>query len=196
MNAKRLWLALLGVCVLLAFTLIGVTHTFGKLFSSQAQQLSQSRGLAQQLEQQQLGLTKSKKDIETYAELEKITEQIVPQDKDQAQTVRELINIAAENNITLTSITFPSSSLGSGSAKAKYSQLSSVKGIPGVYNLQITVANNTNNTVTYNQLSSFLADLENNRRTAAVSNISIQPQSGNANRIVFTLVINTYVKPS
>lgn len=109
MTAKRLWLILVAACVLLGLALVGATHTFSKLFSSQSAELAQSRGLTEQLNQQQIGLAKSKKDVQAYAELEKIAQQIVPQDKDQAQTVRELINIASANNINLTSITFPSS---------------------------------------------------------------------------------------
>jgi hypothetical protein len=143
-------------------------------------------------------------DILKYAELEKITKSIVPQDKDQAQTVRELINIADANNVSLNTITFPSSTLGAGATGAaraatatpNLSQLTPVKSIPGVYNLQIVIGNNASSYVTFNQLDAFLRGLENNRRTAAVSSLTITPQQDNPNRLVFSLIINTYIKPS
>jgi hypothetical protein len=164
------------------------------MLQSKSNQLATSRALASQLSTQQTGLQKSKHDIARYSDLEKITKAIVPQDKDQAQAVREITNIASANNISLTTISFTSSTLGS--TKPSLSQLTPVANIPGVYNLQITIGNNANNTVTFNQLDAFLRGLENNRRTAAVSSLSIQPQANSANRLTFTLIINTYIKPS
>ena len=205
MNAKRVFIVL---CVCLIATLgglVGVTYAITNLLKAQSAELANSKAEVTQLSSQQTGLAKSKRDIERYAPLEKITKSIVPQDKDQAQTVREITNIAAANKIALTTITFPSSTLGSApvagpagaaAAKPNLSQLTPVTNIPGVYNLQITIGNNGNNTVSFNQLDAFLHSLENNRRTAAVSSISITPQAGNPNRLTFVLIINTYIKPS
>lgn len=198
MNAKRanllLWVAL-GVLML---GLLLATYSVSGMLSAKSGTLASSKADAEQLRNQQAGLVKSKQDIARYSELEKITTAIVPQDKDQAQAVREITNIAAANRISLTTITFPSSTLGARSAgsRANLSQLTAVKNISGVYNLQITIGNNANTTVSFSQLDAFLRGLENNRRTAAVSSLSIQPQANSANRLVFTLIINTYIKPS
>lgn len=194
MTAKRLHLLLWATFGLLLIGLLGTTYGASKMLQSKSNQLATSRALASQLSTQQTGLQKSKHDIARYSDLEKITKAIVPQDKDQAQAVREITNIASANNISLTTISFTSSTLGS--TKPSLSQLTPVANIPGVYNLQITIGNNANNTVTFNQLDAFLRGLENNRRTAAVSSLSIQPQANSANRLTFTLIINTYIKPS
>lgn len=194
MTAKRLHLILWSAFGVLILGLLGTTYGVSKMLQTKSDQLATSRALASQLSAQQVGLQKSKRDIARYADLEKITKAVVPQDKDQAQAVREITNIASSNNIALTTISFPSSTLGS--TTPNLSQLTPVTNIPGVYNLQITIGNNANNTVTFNQLDAFLRGLENNRRTAAVSSLSIQPQAGSANRLTFTLIINTYIKPS
>lgn len=199
MTAKRLFWLLLGVLVLLFGGLVGTVYGTTGLVKSKSTQLASSRGTVEQLSTQQAGLVKSKQDITKYADLEKITETVVPQDKDQAETVRELTKIAANNSITLTTISFPDSNLGStstGSSKKSPSQLTPVPDIPGVYNLKITIANSTSTPVTFNQLSAFLQDLENNRRTAAVSSVNIAPQKGDSRQLVFTLIINTYIKPA
>jgi Tfp pilus assembly protein PilO len=204
MTAKRLFWLLLGVLVLLFAGLIGAVYGTTGLVKSKSAQLADSRATVEQLNTQQTGLVKSKQDITKYADLEKITQAVVPQDKDQAETVRELAKIAANNRITLTTISFPDSNLGSDStsvsagskSKKSPSQLTPVPDIPGVYNLQITIANSTTTPVTFNQLSAFLQDLENNRRTAAVSSVNIAPQKGNSEQLVFTLIINTYIKPA
>lgn len=194
MTAKRVHMLLWATFGVLLIGLLGTTYGVSKMLQSKSNQLATSRAQATQLINQQTGLAKSKRDIARYADLEKITKAIVPQDKDQAQAVREITNIASANDIALTTISFPSSTLGS--TKPSLSQLTPVANIPGVYNLQITIGNNANNTVTFNQLDAFLRGLENNRRTAAVSSLSIQPQPSSANRLTFTLIINTYIKPS
>lgn len=198
MSAKRVYLLLWVSLGALLVALLVATHGVSSMLSKKSDELASSKAEVNQLHSQQTSLAKSKEDIEKYAELETITKAIVPQDKDQAQAVREITSIAAANRVSLTTITFPSSTLGARSvgSKGDLSQLTPVKNIPGVYNLQITVGNNANATVTFSQLDAFLRGLENNRRTAAVSSLSIQPQSNSANRLVFTLVINTYIKPS
>ncbi|HEY1063766.1 MAG TPA: hypothetical protein VGE30_00530 [Candidatus Saccharimonadales bacterium] len=198
MSAKRVHLLLWVALGVLLISLFIATYSVNNMLSSKSTQLASSKAEAEQLRNQQTGLVKSKQDVERYADLEKITNAIVPQDKDQARAVREITNIAANNRIQLTTVSFPSSTLGAQAIgnRANLSQLTPVKNIAGVYNLQITVGNNANNTVSFSQLDGFLRDLENNRRTAAVSSLSIQPQANSANRLVFTLIINTYIKPS
>lgn len=202
MTAKRLYFVLLGALAIMLVGLAGAAYLLTGSLQAKSKTLANDRATIAQLNEQQAKLVKSKADIARYSSLEKITKSIVPQDKDQAQAVREITKIAAANDISLTTISFPSSSLGasptgvaSGGSKTSLSQLQPVKNIPGVYNLQITVGNNANNTVTFNQLDAFLRGLENNRRTAAVSSLSIQPQANAPSQLIFTLIINTYIKP-
>ena len=168
------------------------------------------------LEEQQSALLKANKDIEKYAELESITKAIVPQDKDQAKSVREIIKIAQESGISIASIAFPSSTLGTAAPKATtnstgsdssnspqqntpvtppVSQVKPVEGISGVYQLEITVQSDTAKPVSYSNLIFFLTRLEQNRRTAQVSKINIQPDPDDIRLLTFNLVINVYIKP-
>jgi hypothetical protein len=172
----------------------------------------------QALNQEQLQLSNAKKEVAKYSDLQKITQTIVPEDKDQAEAVREIVNIAGANGISLASVTFPASTLGgtsAGSAAAgsssgagassayvapnpnagKLSQLQPVKNIPGVYDLQITVQSDANNPVSYPSFIGFLSDLEHNRRTAQISSINLQPTTKNPNLLTFTLILNEYIKP-
>lgn len=212
MNAKRLTIVLaVALTAIFAGMVIG-TNLIAGMLKAQASELATKRGEIEQLSVQEQSIAKSKRDIATYSPLESITKTIVPQDKDQAATVREILKIANASRVPLTTITFPSSTLGAGAAagaartptaaasaaaaaRPNLSQLTPVVGLPGVYNLQITLGNNSTNPVTFSQLTSFLRGLENNRRTAAVGSINIQPQAANPNAITFTLIINTYIKP-
>ncbi len=216
MTSKRLYFILLGSIGLLFIGLIAGAYGINSLLSSRATNLTTLKAKSLALSQQQLSITKAKKDVKTYASLQKIAKSVVPQDKNQAEAVRQIVKIAADNNVSLATITFPASTLGTlptgapstgavapapspaagGSSKAgTLSQLLPVKNIPGVYNLLITVQSDSNQPVLYSKFVNFLSALEHNRRTAQVSTITLSPDSKNHNLLTFTLTLNEYIKP-
>ena len=211
MTSKKLFLVLVLAVVLMFVALIGGAYVANTLLAQYSKKVVDKRAKIQELQQQEDSLTQAKKDVAKYQPLADIAKSIVPQDKNQAQTIQEIVNIATANGIDLGSITFPSSSLGdvkSGSAPASgstaapapaantaLSQLTPVKDIPGVYSLQIVISPNPQKPITYDRFISFLEALERNRRTALVSNISITPDKTISNALSFTLTLDEYVKP-
>lgn len=214
MTSKRAYYLLLGLCVFFLLATIGGVYMTQGFLQSKASELATTKQKSQLLDQEQLALVSAKKEVVKYGPLEQITQQVVPQDKNQAETVREIVNIASQSGITLSSITFPISTLGGASASAgavivphaalpgtkqaaptNLSQLTPVLGIPGVYALQIEIQDSQQAPVSYNQLYSFLQKLENNRRTSQVSNINISPISGPSGLLTFSLSLNEYIKP-
>ncbi len=193
-TAKNMYFGLVAACVLGIVALLGGVYAADTALKSKAQAVREARLQNLALEREQQQLAKAKADIEKYRSLAEIAKHIVPQDKDQAVTVREIVNIAKQHNIKLGGVSFPSSSLGSDSA-AGQSQLSEVKDIKGVYSMDITVQSDKNNPVTYSDLLAFLSSLENNRRTALVKNVALQPNSEQSGRVSFTLVLREYIKP-
>lgn len=160
------------------------------------------------LEEQQRSLIQARKDIEKYADLEATAKEVVPQDKDQARSVREIVKIAEESGIKLSSISFPLSSLGSAAPKPSstatdssskvvtpsVSQVKPVEGISGLYVMDISVQSEVGAPVPYSQFIAFLSKLENNRRTAQVSSITVTPNQKDRNSVTFNIVINVYIK--
>jgi hypothetical protein len=213
MSSKNLNWALNGLIICMVLLLLGGAYGLNKILTTKSQELTSLKAKSAALDQEQVSLAKAKQDIKTYADLEQIAESVVPQDKDQAQAVREIVNIAGDNGISLTSISFPASTLGttktgasasSGSTTPKpnanakssaLSQLQPVKNIPGVYSLVITVQSDSDNPVAYSKFINFLNALEHNRRTAQVATISITPDPDNRNLLSFTLTLNEYIKP-
>ncbi len=200
MKAKQLYFVLLTIFILLLIGLFGVAYGANKIMSGQATKLSKLRADGDVLDTLQTTLAKNKQDINKYGELNTIAESIVPQDKDQAEAVRQIVNLASQSGIgKLSSITFPTSTLGSAlpgtAANPNLTQLTPVVGITGVYGLQITVTQTTTDEVPYGQFTTFLSKLEQNRRTAQVSSITVQPDATNPNKVAFTLIINEYIKP-
>jgi hypothetical protein len=209
MSAKKIYYGILGLVLLMAVLVAGSVFVANLFLEKQKDKLAQVKVENRVIEEQQTYLIQAKKDLEEYSELAEISQAIVPQDKDQAKTVREINSIAQQSGIKLDSITFPASSLGtpsgssnsSGSSSAGNSsptsssgltQLVPVEGISGVYALEITIS--ALNPVPYYQFLGFLDRLEGNRRTAHVQNIVLNPTE-DGNSLSFVLTLNAYVKP-
>lgn len=198
---NRLLLGLIAVLIL--GSLIGANSVVNQL-KNKGDTLVSLKAKNQALLQEQTDLVSAKAEVKKYASLETIAQAVVPQDKDQAEAVREIVNLAQANNITLTTIAFPSSTLGSGvsasgssspaTSTLSLSQLTAVKGIPGVYALPIEIDDSQAKTaVSYSAFYNFLSSLEQNRRTSLVTGLNIQPLANGL--VTFSLTINEYIKP-
>lgn len=212
MSTKRMYFAMLALVFLLSIGVVGSVVAGNLFLEKQASKLNGLKVEDKLLEEQQAALIQANKDIEKYTELEKISKSVVPQDKDQAKAVVEIFEIAKASRIKIKSVTFPTSNLGvkvptssggdkSGAAAAPpISQAKPVDGIPGVYSLEMSIVPefDESSPITYYQFLEFLGKLENNRRTAQVTQIKITPLSNNKQNptISFTLTLNIFVKPS
>lgn len=204
-TSKRAFFAMVGLTALLVIAAGGITYLgLGKL-QKKGDDLTALKATQEVLKIRQTNLIEAKQNVKDYTELEKISKAIVPQEKDQARTVREIVAISQQSNISLESIQFPSSELGATKKKSskskatstvdpKTTQLTEVPGTSGLYAMEITVKS-SQTPVLYSQLLSFLERLEQNRRTAHVTNISIEPSAENRNLVTFTVTLNVYIKP-
>lgn len=202
MSPKRTFLVMIGVLAVSSALFVGVAYFGSQLITREGSSLTDLKLEAAVLKKQSDALQRAKRDIKDYEELEAIAKTIVPQDKDQAQTVLELVTLAKASGIDITSVQFPASQLGSASRNSKkkssdpkLTQLTALSSPKGVYSMRIDLETNKDVPVSYNQLLDFLRRLENNRRTAQVTNISITPDEANRNIVSFTLALTSYVKP-
>jgi uncharacterized membrane protein YuzA (DUF378 family) len=194
MDARRLNYVLLGLIGVSMLLLLGGTYGASAVLQSQAKHLNDAKAHSIALDEKQQQLSKALTDIAKYQSLADIAKSIVPQDKDQAQAVGEIVKLAEANGIKLGAITFPSSTLG-GKTSATQSQLKAVKGISGVYSLDIAIQSDAASPIKYANFLTFLDGLEHNRRTALVNGISLQPTASDPSTLSFTLNVSEYVKP-
>lgn len=211
MSPKRFFYVMSGLVGLLIILTAASVFGANLFLNSQKEKLLEAKVESRVVEEQQNYLTQAKEDLEKYDELNKITRAIVPQDKDQAKTVREISAIARKSGIQLDTVTFPVSTLGGGAATTTQdssdssssststsgppsglTQVAPVEGVAGVYSLEITVA--TQSPVPYYQFLDFLERLESNRRTANVQELILNPTAA-GDSLSFTLILNAYVKP-
>jgi len=212
MNSKRVFFIMLGVVVLLGVGVIGATVLGNQLLQKESTKLVGLKLDSKLLDEQQTSLAQANKDIAKYSDLEKIASSVVPQEKDQAQTVREIVNIASQSGIKLSTISFPASSLGqpvaaptpadssSGSgtpapAAPSITQVTPIKNIPGVYVMEINIQQDTSSPISYNSFISFLDKLEHNRRTAQVTSVTVTPNQQDRSKLSFNIVVDVYIKP-
>lgn len=206
MNSKRVYYIMIGLISLLFIGLMAGAYGVNSLLQSRSNDLTNLKLKDQVLANQQVDLAKAKQDVAKYSPLNQIAQAIVPQDKDQAEAVLEITNLAKQSGIgRLDSITFPASTLGGSSTGTKpapanakvnsLTQLTRVAGVPGVYEMQITIAQTNDDAVPYDKFMTFLSKLEQNRRTAQVTSINVQPNSQNLNLVSFNLIVNVFIKP-
>jgi hypothetical protein len=204
MNSKRFRLILIGIFALCVIGFAAVCFMGLSLLSQKSTEMVDLKLQNKKAEAQLANLTISKKDIEKYSYFKSVASSVIPNDKDQAQAVLEIDQIAEASGLGIQSITFPSSSLGGivgatvKGPKSALSQAVPVTGIAGLYSLQLTVTPLSgssvpaNRQVTYSKMLDFLSRIENNRRTAQVSQVIIQPSNGLLN---FSLELNIFIKP-
>jgi hypothetical protein len=198
LTAKKLYLVLCTLVGLALVALAGSAYMANQVLTQKSKVVHDASLKTKTLEDRQNKLRKARANIEKYKDLAQIATSIVPRDKNQAQTVREITSLAARNGIKLGSITFPSSSLGNTTAPAGGSgdsQLKAVPTIPGTFVLSITVTSDTKAPATFKNFIKFLEALEQNRRTALVTGITITPDTSNPDELQFTLTLNEYIKP-
>lgn len=211
MSTKRVYFVMLGLVGILFLAVLGGTYEVNTLLEAKAKKLVDLKLQSQVVASQQTGLQKAKKQVAQYSSFETTAKSIVPQDKDQAEAVREIAKLATDSGIKrLSSVTFPLSTLGgvtnttgvaapsaTGSTKKNaLTQLLPVKGgSSGLYSLQITIQQTTEAAIPYNQFLTFLDKLEQNRRTAQVTGIILQPDALHPDTVAFTLTINEFIKP-
>lgn len=220
MGSKRLRIVLqvllaTGILIFTAVLLSGLST-----LSSKSNEVVNLKLKDKTAEAQLLSLASAKKDLQTYGYFKAIAKSVIPNDKDQAQAVLDIFQLATEAGISIQNVTFPTSSLGSSSSstsgsstqtnaqgassKAVLSQAKPVTGIAGLYGIELTITPETGAQVpqqkqaTYPKLLSFLKKLENNRRTAQITQVNIQPagtETGPTGLINFSLTINIFIKP-
>ncbi|MDQ3065494.1 MAG: hypothetical protein M3Q36_04475 [bacterium] len=203
MTPKRLYYVMLGAIALLIILSAAGTYLANKSLKAEGDKLLELKMEQAVLDKQSAALAQAKKDITEYEDLEVIAKSIVPQEKDQARTVLEIIKLAREAGISISSIDFPDSLLGEAAAKGKTSksidnnttQLTPLDKPKGLFVMEISVTSDADQPVTYAKMLNFLRKLESNRRTAQLVDLSIQPSETNRNLVTFSLVINSYVRP-
>lgn len=228
-KARNLLIGLLtlGIVIFVAISFLGLS-----MISKKSQAMVALKTKSNSMDAQLINLNRAKKDVEKYNYFNDIASSVIPKDKNQVQAIADIFQIAEEAGISLQSVTFPISTLGSKpaatanntggqtapsqqqqpasgaaantSTQSAISQAKPFSAVPGLYSLEVTVMPQVGSTVpankqvTYPKFIQFLNAIENNRRTAQITQVSIQPMTTDntvSDAINFTLILNIFIKP-
>jgi len=223
MSNKKMYYGMIGLVTVISIGFVAVIFLGNNMLKSSSSELQELKLKDRILQEKQTALVKAKQDIDKYQDFEETAKSVVPQDKDQAKAVRQIINLAKESGIKIQSISFSASSLGGSGAtqssgqnqnpdapgaskpnattnsKKAVSQAVPVAGVNGVYSLEMIIIPDTEagSPITYTQFLDFLQKLENNRRTAQVTQIRVDPVDNESGSpyVDFSLTVNIFLKP-
>ncbi len=208
-NSKIFRLILSVLLVLLGIGFFATAFHGISLLEKKSGEMVQLKSQSQSAQTQLNNLQIAKKEVKKYSYFKAVANTVIPSDKDQAEAVLEIYQLASQSGIAIQSVTFPASTLGSSIAESATSSAASkdvltqakpVPGIPGLYSLQLTITPQVGNTVpasqqvTYDKMLKFFRLIENNRHTAQITQVQIEPAQGNLG-LSFVLTINIFIKP-
>jgi hypothetical protein len=210
LSPKRLYFVLIGVIATLGLMSIGAAVLGSSMLTQKNQKLTELKLESEVLVRQKQDVITAKANIQKYEELESLTKQIVPQEKDQAKTVREIVRFANSGDVPIQSISFPASNLGKQAAPAPktqdkeasaasapaappVTQVQPVSGLNDVFEMEVVVTSGAGSN--FDSLINFLKDLESNRRTSQVSLMTITPDGKDRTKLSFTINFKVYIKP-
>jgi hypothetical protein len=220
MSNKKAYYIIIAIIAVI-FVLAGASIYLGlERLSEKSDEISKLKTESMILEEQQVSLARANQEIRRFEELDAIARAVVPQDKDQARTIREIVKIGNENRISFSNITFETSELGQSKPAppppqpeeteddstgdetvedlppppppVNITQANPVDGIPGVFEMELSITSDASNPVRYSDLVNFLEQLEQNRRTARVSSVTITPIEGG---LSFSLTLGVFIRP-
>lgn len=222
MSNKKMYFGMVGLVSVIGIGFVAVMFLGNSMLKNSSIELQDLKLKDRILQEKQTALVKAKQDIEKYQDFEETAKSVVPQDKDQAKAVRQIIDLAKQSGIKIQSISFSASSLGGSGAsqssgqnqnpdapgaskpsastsKTAISQAVPVAGVNGVYSLEMIIIPDTEagSPITYTQFLGFLQKLENNRRTAQVTQIRVDPVDNETGSpyVDFSLTVNIFLKP-
>jgi len=216
LNSKNIRLILIGSLGLLSIVFFATVFLGLSALSGKSDSLVKLKSQSQNTDNRLNNLEQAKKEVDKYNYFKDVAETVIPSEKNQAETVLEIYQMAQQSGISIQSITFPASTLGQNtgtpapgaptdatSAAASQTALTQAKpvaGIAGLYSLELTITPDSGKDVppaqqvTFPKMLDFLKRIENNRHTAQITQVGIQPAT-DSQTLSFTLTINIFIKP-
>lgn len=190
MKPKKFFYSLCaGLGLSVVVILYGIYWANGQL-GSRSETLTQMSSELADLDERIQNAKQLESELEDLTETSQLVLEVLPDSKSQENIVGELISIASGRGIELENITFGGNA---GSTTPETSQTERVEGLAGVYSIEVK----SSFTTTYENLLTFLEDLETNKRRLEVIEIGISPKDTPSGPALFSasLTILTYLKP-
>ncbi|HUD03290.1 MAG TPA: hypothetical protein VMR51_00640 [Patescibacteria group bacterium] len=208
MTAKKFYFIMIGLLALSIAGAIAMLYFGNSLMQKNANKLVNAKLSNVSADTEEQSYLNARKDLEKYSSLNATIQKILPKSKDQAQAVKELYQIGDETGIVIDKIQFPTSTLGqktattsstattASSAASVVTQAQPVTGMPGVLGIDIEIGllPASGKSISYDNMIKFLQNVEANRRSMQIKNISVQADTQNGG-ITFDATLTIFIKP-
>ena len=216
MDSKTIRLVLMGSLALLSIAFFATAFLGLSALSGKSDSLVKLKSQSQNADNRLNNLEQAKKEVDKYNYFKDVAKTVIPSEKNQAEAVLEIYQMAQQSGISIQNITFPASTLGqsvgipaagaptdatsAAAAQTAITQAKPVPGIAGLYSLELTITPDSgkdvppSQQVTFPKMLDFLKHIENNRHTAQITQVGIQPAT-DSQTLSFTLTINIFIKP-
>ena len=198
MRPKKFFMIMLGV---LAFILIafGVGFKLGlNRIGEEKDSIADVKARVSAIDEKLALTIATQTRLEQLSFVDTIAKEVLPQEKFQPELVSQLYQIAENNNIVISSLTFTNQNITEKEGALvipKVTQATPLDDAPGVFTVPVVINSNG----TYDNLVGLLEDIETNRRKLQVQSVRITPLKDSNGTLTgrFSLVItlDVYVKP-
>lgn len=189
-RAKRAYFALIVVNILLIGAIAGTYYFTNKVAKEKSSKIASLKADIESNDQAILNFKNLEQTVEKNKDFEKVVEQVLPKDKEQAVALAELDKFSRESGVPIKQISY---SNGTATGKNTGPTLTSPSNLKGVL---VTTVSIRSDKAKYEQVLDFLNRLEQNRRHMQVTSITLTPSSqviGLIDSVDITLDI--YLKP-
>ncbi len=189
-RSKKAFLALLGTLVAVIAAGVGVFYLFDKQLVTMNHDISKLKAEQTAAQSQINSYEATKKKVEELAFVRQLAFEVLPGEKEQANTVAELKKFVIDAGMIFEALTFTgeSSAIGGGGS----SQTQAADGINGVRVLPASIQIAAG--ATYEQVLSLLQKIETNQRKMQVTELTLVPDETGTKFSTITINVDIYLK--
>lgn len=192
MDAKKLFKILLGgVAVVVVLFAFGYRTGLARLESGH-QTIGTLEAKLEAVDEKLVLTQRTRTQLTQLEFIQTIASEVLPDSKGQPELVGQILLIAKQNGVTISSIQFASSG---NTTQPDLTQAEPLEGIPGVYTLPLTLRANGD----YDDVLDMLRSIETNRRKIQTRSVNLKPilsSSGRpTTRVISDITLDVYVRP-
>lgn len=188
MTPRKLFYIMIGALLFTGLLTLGGIYLADQYLSSESKAISVMKAEDELIGTELISAQRTRDNLEDYSYLDQVTEEILPDSKNQSEVILLINTIGAETGIKTESFTF----LGTDGQPSEKSQTEPLEGTSSILVFPVNIKFKT----TYGQLINWLDKAEENQRKMQVSQISITKSSeeGEENLLDVTMLINAYLE--
>lgn len=186
MTPKKLFFVMIGCLGVTAAITLGVIYQTDKYLGEQSAEIGVLKAQDELLSTELINAQQVREKLKEYSYLDNVTDEILPDSKNQSEVILLINQIGSEASVDITSFTF----LGTDGQPSEKSQTEPLEGAGGILVFPVSIRFDAS----YSQLLSWLTKAEQNQRKMQVTALSIGKSAENPSELTVNIEINAYLE--